>query len=493
MTSAGGDSGFGTIFGATVEGDLLTLFSFSPVANGLPQTGLLMASDNSFYGATSLGIFRFVLGGVAEVIAPFPPATGLHPRTGLALGLDGSLYGTTAEGGRYNAGTLFRVGPDGNFTTLYTFDVTNGMTPRGTLIVGPDGSVYGTTYAGGSNSAGTVFRLSADGSFTNLASFGGDKGANPWCQLFLDRDGNLFGTTSQQGPGGFGTVFKLNHDGSLSVLASFHNSDGATPEDGVIRAADGNFYGTTTFGGAYGAGTVFRVKPQGALTNLISFNSTNGAFPVGTLTQGTDGSLYGVTFSGGAQPYGTFFKVTTNGVFTTLHELAQPSEGYSPSGTLILGPDGNFYGTTRFGGTNTNSGPSALAGTVFKLTPSGSITQLAAFNGFDGSQPLTPLVLGRDGNLYGTTLFGGSGRGGTIFRVRLIPMLTAITQSPDGTIRLTGIGPSESAWQLLSSPDLSAPMTSWTVLTNGVFDTNRSFTYTDSVAQGTRFYRVAAQ
>src|SRR5262249_12920615 len=149
-----------------------------------------------------------------------------------------------------------------------------------------------------------------------------------------------------------------------------------------------------------------------------------------------------VTSSGGSvPPYGTIFKVSTNGVFTPLHQF-QPSEGYSPSGTLIVGPDGNLYGATRFGGTIANFPAAAASGAVFKLTPSGSVTQVAAFKVSDGAQPVGPLVLGHDGNLYGTTLFGGAGRAGTVFRVVLTPKLTAINPSPDGTVRLTGTGPS---------------------------------------------------
>src|SRR5262249_13694534 len=190
-TSRGGDSGFGTLFGVTVNSNFLTLFSFRALDNAYPQTGLLLAKDNSFYGATSLAVYRMVFGGVAEVIAPLSPTNGLHPRVGLASGPDGRLYGTTAEGGRYGAGTVFKINSNGVFSTVHTFDVTNGMNPRGALVVAPDSSVYGTTFAGGPNSAGTVFRVSPDGSFTTLATFGDAGGANPECQLFLDQDGTL--------------------------------------------------------------------------------------------------------------------------------------------------------------------------------------------------------------------------------------------------------------------------------------------------------------
>jgi uncharacterized repeat protein (TIGR03803 family) len=367
------------------------------------------------------------------------------------------------------------------------------MNPRGALVVGPDGSVYGTTFSGGPNSAGTVFRVSPDGTFTTLASFGDARGANPECQLFLDQDGTLYGTASEQGTGGFGTIFKLPHGGDPSILGSFDDSNGATPEDGLFLASDGNFYGTTAFGGASGAGTVFRITPRGDLTSLASFNSANGAFPAGTLTQGTDGNLYGTTSSGGAiYPYGTIFKITMDGVLTSLREF-QPPDGYSPSGKLISAPDGSLYGATRFGGTATNTPVGGAFGTVFRFTPAGAYSQLAVFKNADGAQPLAPLAFGPGGNLYGATTFGGVEGAGTIFRVVLAPGLTAIAQGQDGMIRLSGSGPSGASYQLRSSEDLSLPIGSWHVLTNGVFDVSGTFTYSEPAvaAPSARFYRLA--
>jgi uncharacterized repeat protein (TIGR03803 family) len=210
-------------------------------------------------------------------------------------------------------------------------------------------------------------------------------------------------------------------------------TDGGYPVAGLAQATDGNFYGTTSGGGAYNAGTVFKITPGGALTTLYSFCSksdcTDGGNPQAGLVQGTDGDLYGTTYGGGSGPNdgGTVFKMTPEGVLTTLHSFDGP-EGANPQAGLVQATDGNFYGTTWSGGAN--KCPEGFScGTVFKITPSGTLTRLHSFDGTDGAHPTAGLVQA-NGDLYGTTY--QTVTGGTIFRITPGGVLTTLYTFCDG-------------------------------------------------------------
>jgi uncharacterized repeat protein (TIGR03803 family) len=204
-----------------------------------------------------------------------------------------------------------------------------------------------------------------------------------------------------------------------------------------VQASDGNFYGTTVEGGADGAGTVFRITPSGTLTTLYSFcsqvNCTDGYWPYAGLVQAADGNLYGTTGNGGAfGNYGTVFKITPSGTLTTLYSFCAQNgcaDGEEPAARLVQAADGNFYGTTASGGTSQNC-DSYRCGTVFKITPSGTLTTLHSFNYADGAYPYAGLVQASGLvqaavlNFYGTTFKGGGDGYGTVFRlaaVRLCP------------------------------------------------------------------------
>jgi uncharacterized repeat protein (TIGR03803 family) len=141
------------------------------------------------------------------------------------------------------------------------------------------------------------------------------------------------------------------------------------PSAGLVQATNGDFYGTTAGGGACSTcGTVFKITPSGTLTTLYSFCSQSGCMdgesPFAGLVEGTDGDFYGTTQEGGAAGYGTIFKITPSGTLTSLYSFCvQPGcpDGASPSAALVQGTDGNFYGTTAHGGSST-------AGTVFSLS-----------------------------------------------------------------------------------------------------------------------------
>jgi uncharacterized repeat protein (TIGR03803 family) len=362
------------------------------------------------------------------------------------------------------------------------------------LTVGRDGNLYGTTTSGGGNRFfGTVFRFTTNGILTTLASFDGtNNGSGPQCPLLMDTDGTLYGTTPLQGPGLRGTVFRVTTNGVLTTLVSFNNTNGATPRDGLILGEDGNFYGTTAGGGVSNLGTVFRMTPAGALTTLFSFSNTNGANPLGGLILGKDGFFYGTTGFGGPNlSFGTVFRITTNGDLTTLFSF-HGTDGEEPSFRLIFGNDRRLYGTASFGGSTGQDPFGPGAGSVFSITTNGIFSTLFLFQGTNGSNPAASLVLGPDGNLYGTTAQGGPGGGGTIFRVVLASQLTRIVSLPDRRLVLTATAPPGAPFRLWTSPDPAAPVQSWTMVTNGTIGLDGTLSHTESPpAAGQGYYRLS--
>jgi uncharacterized repeat protein (TIGR03803 family) len=322
---------------------------------------------------------------------------------------------------------VFKLTPAGVETLLHSFGAgTDGTLPKSNLIQASDGNFYGTTYSGGTVGAGTIFKITPAGIETVLYSFGsGTDGANPQASLIQASDGNFYGTTSGGGANNFGTVFKVTPAGVESVLYSFRaGTDGATPQASLIQASDGNFYGTTyssgnNVGSGVSLGTVFKVTPAGVETILHSFGGEpDGAGPVASLIQTSDGNFYGTTTAGGSHGQGTVFKITPLGVETLLHSFGLPTDGAIPQAGLIKASDGNFYGTTSSYGL----GMGAISGTAFKITPAGDESILHSFGASaDGSTPRAGLIQASDGNFYGTTAFGGGPTiaGGVVFE--LIP------------------------------------------------------------------------
>lgn len=295
------------------------------------------------------------------------------------------------------------------FTLLYTFAgyyPTNGTGPSA-LIQATNGLLYGTA-GGGTYGGGIVFEMTPGGKLTILYNFCTENscadGEGPGT-LIQATDGSLYGTTGSGGAYGYGTVFKITLDGVLTNLHNFDFTDGSEPA-GLVQAADGNLYGMTFLGGAFESGTVFKITPSGTLTTLYSFSFENGdgVYPGGPLVQASNGDLYGSTQGGGTSGLGTLFEITPGGTLTTLHSFSG-ADGASPEGALIQATDGNLYGITpAFGAYG--------YGTVFKMTLSGTLTTIYNFCALsgcsDGAQPYAGLVQATDGNFYGTTELGGA-------------------------------------------------------------------------------------
>ncbi len=257
---------------------------------------------------------------------------------------------------------------------------------------------------------------------TLLYSFGSQSGdgIEPSTALVLNSKGTLYGTTISGGTANAGTVFKLTLTGKETVLYSIGSQagDGVNPYGGLIMDKKGTLYGTTVLGGAYGGGTVFKVTSAGKESVLYSFGSQSGDgnSPWDGLIMDAKGTLYGTTAAGGAKNAGTVFKLTSTGKESVLYSFGtQSGDGSVPYAGVILDNQGNIYGTTNFGGAHGS-------GTIFKLTSRGKERVLYSFcaqqNCDDGNYPYAGLIRDRHGNLFGTTIDGGvQNNSGAVFEL----------------------------------------------------------------------------
>jgi uncharacterized protein (TIGR03437 family) len=282
--------------------------------------------------------------------------------------------------------------------------------------------------------AGMAMATSAQ-TLTTLVNFDGTNGDTPrYGNLVQGTDGNFYGATYYGGANNGGTVFKMTPAGAVTTLCSFspyapENLFGSWipgPEASLIQASDGNLYGVTKQNGSANNGTIFRISTAGVFSTIYQFvqvNNTgyvNGSMPNGGMIVGADGNLWGTTQwggSGGTDPFGTIYKMTLAGAVTRVQSFDLfGAIGDLPSAGLLLASDGNFYGTLNY--------------EVFKMTPGGLLTILHSFSSL-GASPTTsaPLIQGTDGNLYGTTTFGDS-NWGTVFKITTAGAYTLLHSFP---------------------------------------------------------------
>jgi uncharacterized repeat protein (TIGR03803 family) len=418
------------------------LYAFGANANdGTQPNKLIQGSDGNFYGTTAGGgaqgagaLFQVTPQGAETIVASFGGLID-DPEVPNALiqGTDQNFYGTTLVGGSYGGGALVEITAAGVETIVYSFGAnsSDGRNPNA-LVQGGDGTFYGTTAAGGAAGFGTVFSIAGDGTETVLHSFGADAADGQTPQsLIQGSDGNLYGVTAAGGSTGAGVPFKITTAGAETVIYNPPTNSFDTLAS-LIQGSDGNLYATTTYGGASDNGSIVRITTAGAASTVYSFrpnlytpfgvNSSDGQNPNG-LVQGADGNLYA------SCPVGYFgegldamiFRITTGGVETVLYRVGSPNE-FPPEASLIEASDGNFYGTT--------DGPE----TIFKITPAGVESPLysAGTNGI----AYNGLTEGSDGNFYGTTFNGGNAEQGTVFTMTPTGTVTVLytfgTQTGDG-------------------------------------------------------------
>jgi uncharacterized repeat protein (TIGR03803 family) len=303
------------------------------------------------------------------------------------------------------------------YTDLHDFNASvgdpQGLTQEGPIRQGRDGNLYGTTHAGGSSSAGTFFNMKTSGTPSVLGSFTSTTGDLPFGGTTFGTDGNFYGATSSGGTFGYGTLFRVNSKGVITKLYDFSNTgDGAaptTPPVGgpsfgqfFVTGGNGDFYGVTTglVNGTQYPSTFYKIYAPGFLLWHVFANS-EGSQCSGVVL-GSNGNFWGGCNYGGANNQGTLFQITPNGTLTVMHNFVG-SDGLFPGGLpMVQAADGNYYGVTAGGG-------SFGFGTVFQLQPTGVHKVLYHFTGgADGATPAAGLTVGADGNLYGTTAAGGS-------------------------------------------------------------------------------------
>ncbi len=362
-----------------------------------------------------------------KTIHSFAVTDGEYPQyTVLTQGRDGQVYGTAFVGGTGNFGTIFKQRSSGNgFFVLHNFTGSDGYAPQAGLLLARDGNFYGTTNSGGASNTGVLFMATPGGVVTVLHSFvGGTDGAYPAAAPIEASDGSLYGTTC--GAGIYNpTIYKSTSSGSFSTIYTLTSSEGASVNSALLQANDGSLYALSGNGGVNHCGAILQISTSGIRKNFQSFDcGAGGGFPNAALIQATDGTLYGTTSTGGSFSSGTIFKLGTNGAITTLYSFgATSTDGLYPGDSLAQGSDGNFYGSTPYGGT-------AGGGTLFKYTSSGVYTQLYSFPIVNSVMqlPLAALLQHTNGQFFGLTNQGGVNGLGSIYslNVGLGPFVTFV-------------------------------------------------------------------
>lgn len=409
----------GSVFQIDAAGTLTTVHSFDGTDGEYPFAGLTLANNGNFYGTTEEGganssgtFFELTPAGTLTTLYNFCALStcvdGGNPEGGLLQNKYGDFYGTTLVGGTsfgglngcaeldgaIGCGTVFRITPAGELTTVHNFcskpNCADGEFPQSTLVrTVVDGTLYGTTFSGGSTpkcpgGCGVVYEITPMGDFIVFHEFcqlaGCADGSNP--NGLLLSNGILYGTTQGGGANRKGSVFSLTTGGKLTTLYSFCSqascADGESPQAALVRANDGNFYGTTLLGGTNNKGTIFQITPAGELTTLHSFcfasDCSGGNFPQAPLMQDTNGKLYGTTMNGGTNDEGIVFSLSLG-----LPPFVKTIPNYGVTGTRV-----NILGNNLTGATSVtfNGSPATFkvvnSAWIVATVPSGATTGTVA-------------------------------------------------------------------------------------------------------------------
>jgi uncharacterized repeat protein (TIGR03803 family) len=353
-SSQGDGFGCGYVFKVDSADNLTDLYDFTAGSNGVnPLAALVRDKAGDLFGTTvGSGFFGSSVvykltpkGQETSYVAP-PTVNWGSLDSPVALDAKGNLYGMVPYGGTPNCGwdyqglgcgTLFKMTPDGTFSTIHNFTGTDGMFPESGLVQDSKGNFYGVAVFGGirtcrgigngrdndGRGCGTIFKVDVSGNFSVLHTFKNQKDGSGPLGVIIDSEDNLYGIATGGGnhhgsPVGYGTIFKLDtKTGAFSVLYKFtpQTSSGAYYAALLARDAQGNLYGTPWFGGAHSSGCLFRIDTKGKYTDLFDFDehiagkNNDGFFPAGILV-GLHGDFYGSMTTGGSFGLGTVFHIT---------------------------------------------------------------------------------------------------------------------------------------------------------------------------------------
>lgn len=334
---------------------------------------------------------------------------------GLLLVDNETVFFTTYSQGRHYGGVLNTADTVAGETDLYHFGISpNGFRPLGGVIKASDGKLYGTTTIGGASGNGVIYSMNADGTgYTRLHEFTDAEGYEPSGKLLEASDGKLYGACRQGGPNNLGILYRMNKNGTgFEIIYDYSVATGGySPVGSLVEDAGGVLYGANF----WYPGSVFKINKDGSnYTELKVFTSVPGEFnfPYNGLTL-KENYLYGAAGYGGASNKGGLFRIKTDGTsYQVLHEFTG-TDGELPVGTPIVASNGKLYGTTAYGGSNSN-------GTIYRIDATGTnFTILRDLVYTDGTNPWTGLIQASDGLLYGGTQIGGSSNDGTLFKINL--------------------------------------------------------------------------
>jgi uncharacterized repeat protein (TIGR03803 family) len=409
---------------ATQSAQGQTFTTLANVSGGLSHSGLVSDAAGNLYGTSCCvgfgTVFKLDTTGVVTVLYTFiGGADGGFPTGTLVLDATGNIYGTTIIYGPSGFGTVFKLDPSGTETVIYRFTGgADGGQPGG-LVSDAAGNLYGAAYTGGitvgpwcpvNGGCGTVFKVDPSGNETTLYTFTGQAGdgAGPSGKLALDASGNIYGTTIAGGPPG--KIFKVDPSGTETIVYSSPSYSGE-PTGALVLDTAGNIYFTKTSGSrcttVYG-GSVTKLDSAGVATALHGFPGPPDGFGPRGLVLDQAGNLFGTTFEGGTGSCtagnppvqvgcGTIFEIDAAGNETVLYSFTGQADGESPVTSLILDAAGNFYGTTsstvfKMTPPSPDFSLSAAAltpGSVSPGTSSTSTVNVAALHGFSGSVAFT--------------------------------------------------------------------------------------------------------
>lgn len=431
LTSNGGVNGAGVLFQYNPVSNLYTKkVDFNSSTGQYPSGTLIQANDGMLYGLTKQGgvnnygvLFQYNINTNALIVKNYfaGGVNGNNPFGSLIQANDNMLYGLTEFGGTNGAGVLFQYDLSSNtFIKKSDFNNTNGRSPKGRLMQANDGNLYGLTAQGGTYSNGVLFQYNIiNGILLPKINFRLQiNGASPQGSLIQASDGKLYGMTNSSNInsiGNDGTIFQYDISSNVLVnkLVFGISTDGAGPRFSLLKLNDGRLFGVTEQNGINNEGVLYEYNPSiKSYTKKIDFSSViTGKFPSGALISANNGKMYGLTGDGGIYAGGVLFEYDNNTNTLVKKVDFASSSGRSPFGAMVEASDGNLYGTTTYGGVNDK-------GVLFQYNPTtNSYLKKYDFGGItDGELPNGGLVQASDGNLYGLTRSGGAYNFGILFQ-----------------------------------------------------------------------------